>query len=143
MEGVQNVTIADNTIHCNQPTDDTYAAVSGRSIPPRTDDPDTPEEDETRPSVPLDGLIVSQNRARGQCQILVRVAPHGTTVPIGAVTVTENQTKGFSIGVQFAGSIPPSVKPRISDNLFEGTAPADFVKGPPGFSFDGSNGPLP
>ena len=132
MEGAQNVTIVDNTLLCNQPTGDTYSAVSGDSIP--------------RPPVPLDSLIVSQNRARGRCMTLVHLAPYENKKPvvlIGAVTVTENQTKGFNFGVQFAGSILPSVKPRISDNLFEGTAPTNFVHGPPGFTFDGSNGPSP
>ena len=81
--------------------------------------------------------------ARGRCKTLVRVAPVGSTVPVGAVTVAENQTNGFNIGVRFEGSIPPSVKPRISENLFVGTAPANFVQGPPGFTFDGSNGPQP
>lgn len=114
MRGVQNVTIVDNTIHCNQPIDDTYAAVLGRSVPPEADNPNTPQ-DETRPLVPLDSLIVSQNRARARCKTLVLLAPHGTAVPVSAVTVTENQIKGFSFGVQFAGSILPSVKPRISD----------------------------
>jgi hypothetical protein len=114
----------------------------GRSVPPEADNPNTPQ-DETRPPVPLDSLIVSQNRARGRCKTLVLLAPHGTAVPVGAVTVTENQTKGFSFRVQFTGSILPSAKPRISDNLFEGTAPANFVQGPLGFTFDGSNGPQP
>jgi hypothetical protein len=142
MEGVQDVTIAANTIRCNQPTEATYDAIFGRSIPPRVNDPDTPA-DETRPPVPIDNLVVSQNRARGRCKTLVRVAPVGSTVPVGAVTVAENQTNGFNIGVRFEGSIPPSVKPRISENLFVGTAPANFVQGPPGFTFDGSNGPQP
>lgn len=75
MEGVQNVTIVDNTIDCNQPTDDKYSAVLGRSVTPRADDPMTPEEDETRAAVPLESLIVSQNRARGRCKSLVRVDP--------------------------------------------------------------------
>lgn len=142
MTGVQNATIADNTIHCNQPTDDKYVAVVGSSVAPQADDPTT-AVDETRPPVPLEGLIVSKNRARGRCKTLVTLVPHATPVPVGAVTVSENQTKGMSFGVQFAGTILPSVKPRISDNLFEGTAPASFVQGPPGFSFDGSNGPQP
>jgi hypothetical protein len=142
MEGVQDVTIAANTIRCNQPTDDTYDAIFGRSIPPRVNDPNTPP-DETRPPVPIDNLVVAQNRARGRCKTLLRVAPVGTTVPVGAVSVTGNQTNGFNIGVRFEGSIPPSVKPRISENLFVGTAPANFVQGPPGFTFDGSNGPQP
>jgi hypothetical protein len=142
MNGVQNATLVDNTIHCNQPTDDAYVAVVGKSVPPAADDPDT-TADETRPPVPLEGLIVSQNRARGRCKTLVQLDPHATPVPVGAVTVTENQTKGFSLGVHFTGSILPSVKPRISDNLFEGTPPANFVQGPPGLTFDGSNGPQP
>jgi len=84
--------------------------------------------------------MVSQNRARGQCKWLVLAEPL-RDVPIGSVSVTANQTKGFNFGVQFLGN--PTVKPRISDNLFEGTAPANFVQGPPGFAFDGSNGPQP
>ena len=139
MEGVQNVTVVDNMIHCNQPTGDKFHAVFGSGIPPAADNPNTPE-DETRPAVPIDGLIVSQNRARGGCKSLVTVASR-VNARAGAVTVTENQTKGFSTGVEFIGS--PGVKPRISDNLFEGTAPVSFVKGPPGFTFDGSNGPQP
>jgi hypothetical protein len=133
--GAQNVTIVDNTIHCNQPTGDKFDAIMGHSallsIPVNSGTP-----------VPFENLIVSQNRARGRCKTLVRVAPQGT-IPVGAVSVTENQTKGFSLGVLFDGSILPSIKPRISDNLFEGTAPANFVQGPPGFTFDGSNGPSP
>ncbi len=142
MTGVQNATVVDNTIHCNQPADDTYVAIAGRSVAPEVDDPETPE-DETRPPVPLENLIISQNRARGRCKTLVSLLPHPTPVAIGAVTITENQTEGFSFGVQFLGSILPSVKPRISDNLFKGTAPANFVQGPQGFTFDGSNGPQP
>ena len=91
--------------------------------------------------IPFENLIVSQNRARGRCRA-VDVAPQGT-IPVGAVSVTENQTKGFSLGVLFSGAVLPSVKPRISDNLFEGTAPANFVRGPLGLTFDGSNGPQP
>jgi hypothetical protein len=144
LNGVQNATIADNTIHCNQPTDDRFAAVAGRSAPPQVDNPATLDVDETRPPLPLEGLIVAQNRARGRCDALVDLLPHSTPpVPIGAVTVTGNQTKGLSVGVLFEAAILPSVKPRISDNLFEGTAPANFVKGPQGFTFDGSNGPQP
>src|SRR5262245_25643216 len=36
--------------------------------------------------------------ARGWCKTLVLVASHGTAVPVGAVTLTENQTRGFSWG---------------------------------------------
>ena len=142
LEGVQHVTIGHNTIDCHQPTDEQFAAILGQSVPARGDDPMTPQ-DETRPPVPIENLIVAQNRARGRCQSLVHVAPHGPTVPVGAVTVTGNQTRGFRFGVQFVGAVLPSVTPRISDNLFEGTAPANFVTGPPGFTFDGHNGPLP
>ncbi len=142
MEGAQNVSILGNTFHCNQPTANTFDVILGRSIPPNPDDPNTPE-DESRPAVPIENLLVSQNRARGPCKTLARVAPFGNTVAVGAVTVTENQTKGFSTGVQFTGPALPSVKPRISDNLFEGTTPANFVVGPPGFAFDGNNGPQP
>jgi hypothetical protein len=148
MEGAQNVTIVDNKLLCNQPTADKYFAVKGSSVPPLLDDPTTPLVNEARPPVPLDGLIVAQNRARGRCMALVQLEPYENEkkklfVPVGAVTVTENQTKGLSFGVQFAPSILPSVKPRISDNLFEGMAPTNFVKGPNGFTFDGSNGPQP
>ena len=143
MTGVQNATLVDNTILCNQPTDDVYTALVGFSVAPQADDPTTTTLDETRPPVPLEGLIVWQNRARGRCKTLVTLVPHATPVPIGAVTITDNQTRGMSVGVQFAGTVLPSVKPRISDNLFEGTAPASFVLGPVGFTFDGGNGPQP
>jgi hypothetical protein len=142
MEGVQNVTTVDNTIHCNQPTDDTFSAIFGHAAPAREDNPSTPE-DEARPAVPLNNLIIAQNRARGRCKTFVRLLPQGAAAPVGVVTVSDNQTNGFSVGVEFGGSILPSVKPRISDNIFQGTAPANFVKGPPGFAFDGSNGPQP
>ena len=143
MTGVQNATVVDNTILCNQPTGSVYAALAGLSVAPQADDPVTTTVDETRPPLPLEGLIVSQNRARGRCKSLVYLQPHATPVPIGAVTITDNQTKGMSVGVQFTGPVLPSVKPRISDNLFEGTAPASFVLGPPGLTYDGSNGPQP
>jgi hypothetical protein len=136
MEGVQNVTIVDNTIQCKQPSDDLFPAIRAQSAlirePGRSDVP-----------VPLTHLIVSQNRARGACRSLLHLAPFRDLVPVGAVTVTENQTKDFAVGVQFGGAILPSVKPRISDNLFEGAAPADFVRGPPGLVHDGNNGPQP
>jgi hypothetical protein len=130
MLGAQNVTITGNTVHCNQPTAGKFAVVGAQSEVPS----------ETRPPLPLDGLMVSQNRARGQCKWLVLAEPI-RDVSIGSVSVIANQTKGFNFGVQFLGN--PTVKPRISDNLFEGTAPANFVQGPPGFVFDGSNGPQP
>jgi hypothetical protein len=138
MMGIQNVTIVDNTIHCNQPTDDLFPAIRGQSLLIT----DTLQTERT--PVSLDNLIISQNRARGQCNALVFLVPRTQepAVPVGAVTVTENQTKGFSFGVIFRNSIP-SVKPRISDNLFEGTVPENFVIGPQNFTFDGSNGPLP
>jgi hypothetical protein len=128
--GAQNVTITGNTILCNQPTAGTFAVVAGQSVLPG----------ETRPPLPLDGLLVSQNRARGRCNALVLAAPKGA-VPIGSVSIVGNQTQGFNFGVQFLGN--PMVKPRISDNLFEGTASTNFVIGPPGFAFDGGNGPQP
>jgi hypothetical protein len=137
MEGAQHVTIVDNTLHCNQPTSGGFSAIRGQSAR-INDDPATPV-DETA-AVPLENLIVARNRARGVCRALLQAVPRGG-VPVGAVTVTDNQTKGFRSGVEFTGSLRPSVKPRITDNLFEGTPPASFVKGPPGFSFEGGNGP--
>jgi hypothetical protein len=131
MVGVQDVTIADNTIQCNQPTAGKFDAIMGHGA---IAGPNAP--------IPFEHLIVSQNRVRGGCRTLVRVAPQGT-VPVGAVSVTGNQTKGMSVGVLFDGNLLPAVKPRISDNLFEGTAPASFVKGPTGFTFNGENGPQP
>lgn len=142
MVGVQNVTVVDNTFHCNQTTGGVGSAVRGKSLRAVPDNPNTPE-DESRPAVPLINLLVAQNRARGRCVSLVQVEPEGPSAPVGAVVVTENQTAGFSVGVNFAGSVLPSVKPRISDNLFEGTAPANFVLGPAGFTFNGNNGPQP
>jgi hypothetical protein len=130
--GAQNVTIADNRIQCNQPTAHAFAAISGRSV--------------QTPLALIDGLIVSQNHVGGRCKTLALLAPFINTrpfVPVGSVSITENQTQGLSVGVTFEGPILPLVKPRISDNLFLGTAPANFVKGPPGFTFDGSNGPQP
>ena len=50
---------------------------------------------------------------------------------------------GLGLGVNFGGSLLPTVKPRVSDNLFEGTAPANFVRGPARFTFNGNNGPQP
>jgi hypothetical protein len=135
--GAQNVTITGNTIQCNQPTAGKFAVVAAQSEVAQAANPDTIVG---RPPLPLDGLMVSQNRARGQCKWLVLAEPE-RDVPIGSVSVTANQTKGFNFGVQFLGN--PTVKPRISDNLFEGTAPANFVQGPSGFAFDGSNGPQP
>ncbi len=111
---------------------DTFAAILGRSVQP--------------PLALIDGLIVSQNRVLGRCKTLALLSPYINTkpfLPVGSVSITENQTQGLSVGVAFDGPILPLVKPRISDNLFGGTAPANFVKGPPGFTFDGSNGPQP
>jgi hypothetical protein len=72
--GAQNATITANTIQCNQPTAGTYAVVAGQSVVPQADNPDT-LQDETRPPLPLDGLLVSQNRAHGRCKALVLAAP--------------------------------------------------------------------
>jgi hypothetical protein len=146
MEGAQHVSIVDNTLRCNQPSADQYFAVYGKSLPAQADDPDTTQVDETRPPVPVDSLLVSQNRARGRCRALVRLEPFENKepfVPIGAVTVTANQTRDLSFGVEFVGSILPSVTPRISENLFEGMPLAHFVQGPAHFTFNGSNGPQP
>jgi hypothetical protein len=131
MDGVQDVTITGNTMQCNQPTAGRFDAIMGHGA---IAGPNAP--------IPFEHLIVSQNRVRGRCKTLVRVAPQGT-VPVGAVSITGNQTKGMSVGVLFDGNLLPAIKPRISDNLFEGTAPANFVKGPVGFSFNGENGPQP
>lgn len=136
--GAQQVSILDNTLHCNQPTPGSFPAIRGQSAKAASDNPATPEM-ETAP-VPLENLIVARNRARGVCRTLVQLVPPGG-VAVGAVTVTDNQTKGFRTGVEFTGTLLPSVKPRITDNLFEGTPPGSFVTGPPGFAFDGSNGP--
>ena len=126
MNGTKNTSILDNILHCNQPTLNTYDVVSANAA---------------KPPVPkIDGLMISQNRVRGRCKSLL-FATHSENAPNDAFSITENQTKGLTNGVEFEHT--PLVKPRISDNLFEGTDPANFVKGPVGFTFDGSNGPQP
>jgi hypothetical protein len=139
MRGTREISILDNMIHCNQPTGNTHVAISAHSVPAVADDPSTPK-DETSPPGPMDGVVISQNQVRERCKSLL-FADHYENAPSGAFSITENQTKGLSIGVEFRRI--PLVKPRISDNLFEGTDPARFVVGPPGFTFDGSNGPQP
>lgn len=122
LAGTQNVTIAANTLLCNQPTENAHAAIRGVA---RT--------------VSIARLIVSQNRARGACESLLHLVDSPS---VGAVTVTDNQTAGLNFGVRFT-NVLHAIIPRISDNLFEGMPPANFVTGPPSLVFNGENGPVP
>jgi hypothetical protein len=144
LEGVQGVTISDNTIECHQTTATEFSAIFGKSVPAREDDLDTTDENESRPAVPIERLVIAGNRARGSCADFARLASgDDPPIPVGAITIVGNQTRGFNFGVVFK-SANPTVKPRVSDNLFEGILNStDFVSGPPGFAFDGENGPMP
>jgi hypothetical protein len=58
-------------IHCNQPTGDSFIAIKGESALIQNQ----------MILVPLENLIVSQNRVRGQCKTLVQVGPGSKDVP--------------------------------------------------------------
>jgi hypothetical protein len=143
LEGAQQVTIADNAIECNQTTAGNMVAILGRNAPAQSDDVNTKSENEARDAVPLEGLVVANNRARGKCSEFVRVTPGSTPIGVGAVSIIGNQTKEFAIGVRFPDSnlTPPTIRPRITNNLFEGTPIGQFVV-PDSLQCDGENGTI-
>jgi hypothetical protein len=132
IEAARNLTLSGNTLLCAQPSVKMFDAINARSLPATQD----------RPAVPIDGLVVSGNRVRGGCRSLARLSSHESGVPVGAVTIVGNQTKGTTQGVVFAGNVLPAIKPTVTGNLFEGVPPAELVVGPQGFSFNGANGPM-